>query len=222
MSEAFPRAAVEGSLRAAIGELVAAPAPVEALVDYLALLHRWNRAFNLSAVRDPQEMVTRHLLDSLSPLSYLEGARLLDVGTGAGLPGIPLALCRRDLHVTLLDTNGKKVRFLRQAVAELPLDNVQVVGARAEQWQPEQRFDTIIARAYARLDDLVADTAHLLAPGGQLLAMKGRFDAAAETERLSAGWHYTVNALHVPGLDATRTLVRARPGAEVIDGDRHG
>lgn len=222
MSENFPCAEVERALRPAIGELVAGEPPVEALVDYLALLHRWNRAFNLSAVREPREMVTRHLLDSLTPLPYLEGEQLLDVGTGAGLPGIPLALCRPDLQVTLLDTNSKKVRFLRQAVAELPLSNVSVVGTRVEQWHPEQRFDTIIARAYARMDGFVADSLHLLAPGGQFLAMKGRFDADAETAALPQEWQYTVNPLHVPGLDATRTLVRVRRDAEVIDGDHHG
>ncbi len=222
MSDAFPRAAVERRLTAVIGELVPGDAPVAALVDYLALLHRWNRAFNLSAVRDPEAMVTRHVLDSLSTLSYLEGAQLLDVGSGPGLPGIPLALCRPELQVTLLDSNGKKVRFLRQAVAEMPLPNVQVVGARVEQWHPEQRFATIIARAYARLDEFVADTAHLLAPGGQLLAMKGRFDAASETGQLPPGWSYTVEPLRVPGLDATRTLVRVHPGADTMDGDRHG
>ena len=222
MSESFPRADVEQALHAAIGELLAGEPPIEALVDYLALLHRWNRAFNLSAVRDPREMVTRHLLDSLTPLPYLEGEQLLDVGTGAGLPGIPLALCRPDLRVMLLDTNGKKVRFLRQAVAELPLGNVSVVGTRVEQWHPDRCFDTIIARAYARLDGFVADTAHLLAPGGQLLAMKGRFDADTEAAALPPEWQYTVNPLHVPGLDATRTLVRVRRDAEAIDGDHHG
>ena len=222
MSEGFPRAEVERDLRAAVGELSSGEPPVDALVDYLALLHRWNRAFNLSAVREPREMVTRHLLDSLTPLPYLEGEQLLDVGTGAGLPGIPLALCRPELRVTLLDTNGKKVRFLRQAVAELPLPNVSVVGTRVEQWHPEQRFDTIIARAYARLDGFIADTAHLLAPGGQLLAMKGRFDANAEAAQLPPDWHYTVKPLEVPGLDATRTLVCVRHEAEAIDGDHHG
>ncbi|MDN3516611.1 16S rRNA (guanine(527)-N(7))-methyltransferase RsmG [Aquisalimonas lutea] len=223
MSDAFPRAAVHRALADGLRSLDAAgAAPVDALVDYLALLHRWNRAFNLSAVREPLAMVPRHVLDSLSALPYVEGAHLLDVGTGAGLPGIPLALGRPDLHVVLLDSNGKKTRFLRQAAADLPLANVEVVHDRLERWPTDRRFDTVIARALTRLDGLVRDSGRLLASGGQILAMKGRFDPGAETGELETGWTYRVHPLRVHGLDAERCLVRVRRTGEISTGETHG
>lgn len=223
MSEDFPRAAVHRALADGMRSLnVPSAASVDALVEYLALLHRWNRAFNLSAVREPLAMVPRHVLDSLSALPYVEGAHLLDVGTGAGLPGIPLAVSRPDLHVVLLDSNSKKTRFLRQAVADLPLANVEVVHDRLERWPPGRRFDTVIARALMRLDALVRDGGRLLADRGQILAMKGRFDPEAEAGELETGWAYGVHPLRVPGLDAERCLVRVRRAGEISTGETHG
>ena len=136
------------------------------LLDYLALLEKWNRTFNLTAVRDPAIVVSRQLLDSLSIQDLLRGEHVLDVGSGAGLPGIPLAIMNPERAFTLLDTNGKKTRFLRQAKLELRLDNVQVEQVRVEQYHPPRLFDTITSRAFASLPDMVELTRHLLAPGG--------------------------------------------------------
>lgn len=141
------------------------------LLGLLALLHKWNRAYNLTAIRTPDEMVARHLLDSAAVLPFVQGPTLLDVGSGPGLPGLVLAILRPDLAVTLLDSNGKKVRFQRQAVLELGLTNVTPVQARVEAF--EGRFDQVISRAFASLGDFIGLTGHLLAPGGRWLAMKG-------------------------------------------------
>lgn len=177
------------------------------LLDYLALLVRWNRTYNLTAVRDPRDMVTRHLLDSLALAPHLDGvATLADLGTGAGLPGIPLAIARPALQVALVESNGKKARFLRHAVRTLGLDNASVHECRAEALDLPGRFDAITARALATLGDIVAFGGHLLRPGGRLLALKGaRPDA--EVSGLPPGWRAgdTVR-LRVPGLEAERHL----------------
>lgn len=183
------------------------------LVDFLHLLVKWNRAYNLTAVRQPEQMVTRHLLDSLVVGPYLQGPRILDVGTGAGLPGIPLALAYPDHHFTLLDSNGKKIRFVTQAVAELGLANVDVVQSRIEAFQPASRFDTITARAYASIEELVSQTTRILADGGQYLIMKGVYPVA-EVEAMPTGYRLeAVQPLNVPKLDAERHLLilRAEP-----------
>lgn len=143
------------------------------LLDYLALLMKWNKAYNLTAVRDPDEMVTRQLLDSLSILPLVQGQSILDVGTGAGLPGIPLAICMPQNSFTLIDANGKKTRFVQQAKMELGLENLQVHQTRIEQFQSQQGFDTITTRAFAALPKIVELTARLLSKQGVLLAMKG-------------------------------------------------
>jgi 16S rRNA (guanine527-N7)-methyltransferase len=179
------------------------------LLDYLTLLHKWNRAYNLTAVRDPAVMVSRQLLDSLSILPWLEGPRLLDVGTGAGLPGIPLAIARPDMQFTLLDANGKKIRFVRQAVLELGLQNVSVEQQRIEAFRPQQLFNTITSRAFAELRDFVALTRHLLAPGGQWLAMKAAL-APQESRALPADLRPELLELSVPGEAGVRQAVRIR------------
>jgi len=180
---------------------------IQGLVGYLGLLQRWNRVYNLTAVRDPGEMVALHILDSLSILPWVHGPRLADVGTGPGLPGIPLALARPDLRVALVDSNLKKTRFCTEAVRVLGLaGRVEVVRARVEAWHPPQPFDTVVSRAFARLADFVAASAHLLAPGGRLLAMKGR-DPGPELAALGPDWTARVEPLTVPGLDARRHLV---------------
>jgi 16S rRNA (guanine527-N7)-methyltransferase len=180
------------------------------LIDYLQLLVKWNRAYNLTAIRQPEQMVIRHLLDSLVIGPYLQGPRILDVGTGAGLPGIPLALAYPDLQFTLLDSNGKKIRFVTQAVAELGLANVDVIQSRIEAFQPECRFDTITARAFASIEELIDQTTRLLVDKGQYLIMKGVFPVA-EVEAMPEG--YQVEAVHqlkVPALDAERHLLIVR------------
>ena len=170
------------------------------------MLQRWNRSYNLTAVRDPAGMITRHLLDSLSILPWVPGRRLLDAGTGAGLPGIPLAIARPDLDVTLLDSSGKKVRFLNNLRRELGLQNVHPVQARLEEYDPPAHFDAIVSRAFASLVAF-AEAARHLADKASLLAMKGRYPAA-ELEHLP-DWVqlHSVEKLEVPGLQEDRHLV---------------
>jgi len=177
------------------------------LMRYVALLHKWNRVYNLTAVREIERMVSHHLIDSLAILPYVDGTNVLDVGTGAGLPGIPLAIARPQLSVTLLDSIQKKTAFLQQAIGELGLKNASVVCNRVELWKPPQRFDVIVSRAFAELADFVNQSAHLLAPGGVFLAMKG-VHPAGEIERLPSGFRLQkIVKLDVPGLDAERHLV---------------
>lgn len=181
------------------------------LLTFVHLLVKWNAAYNLTAVRDPQEMIARHLLDSLVLLPYLHGARVLDIGTGPGLPGIPLALARPDIAFTLLDANAKKTRFVTQAVGELGLKNVEVVQARVENYRPEQKFDTLVARAFSSIAELLKSAQHLCAPGGRFLAMKGVYP---EEELAAIPAEFAVSevlALKVPGLDAARHLVVVTP-----------
>ena len=181
------------------------------LAAYLALLERWNRAYNLTAVRDPEAMVIRHLLDSLSILPWLQGPQVLDVGSGAGLPGIPLAIARPDCEFCLLDSNGKRTRFLIQAVAELPLTNISVVRSRVEDYQPVTLFNSVVSRAFATLAEMAADAGRLCAPNGRLLAMKGVFPDD-ELARLSPDYAVVgVYPLHVPHLEAERHLVHLAP-----------
>jgi 16S rRNA (guanine527-N7)-methyltransferase len=171
-------------------------------------LVKWNAAYNLTAIRDPDEMVVKHLLDSLALLPHVpETARLIDVGTGAGLPGIPLAVARPKLDVTLLDSNAKKTRFCTQAALELGLRNVTVVQARAEAHHPDALYEVIVSRAFAEIADFLAWTGHLGGPAARWLAMKGtRPDA--ELAKLPPGFRMrAIHPLHVPGLDAERHLV---------------
>ena len=175
------------------------------LLDYLALLGKWNKVHNLTAVRDPLDMVTLHLLDSLAVTPHVGSGRLLDVGSGAGLPGIPLALVRPDLQVTVMDSSHKKASFMRQAKAVLQIPNLEVVCGRVEKYQPEAGFDMIISRAFSDIAEFVRLSRHLLAPAGIWLAMKGvhPYDELAQLKDLT----FTVEPLHVPGLDAQRHLV---------------
>jgi 16S rRNA (guanine527-N7)-methyltransferase len=177
------------------------------LMAYLQLLVRWNSVYNLTAVRDPVAMVAVHLLDSLAIRPWVREATgpVLDLGTGAGLPGIPLVLTTPTLSMTLLDSNAKKVRFLRQAVVALGLAQTSVAHVRVEDCRPAQGFEVIVTRAYARMPALLADAAPLLAPGGRILAMKGRFDLVAEP--MGKDWHHRCYPIVVPGLGAERCLV---------------
>lgn len=195
-----------GRATAALG-LALADTQVATLERYLDLLEKWNRVYNLTAIRERSRMVTHHLLDSLAVLPHVRGPRVLDVGSGAGLPGIPLAVASPALHVTLLESNHKKSAFLTQAVAELQLANVQVVTERVESWQPEARFDTIVSRAFAELGEFATLAGRLLAPQGVLAAMKG-VHPFEEIERVPQGYQVQqVVRLRVPGLDAERHLV---------------
>jgi 16S rRNA (guanine527-N7)-methyltransferase len=176
------------------------------LLDYLALLHKWNKVYNLTAVREPEQMVSHHLLDSLAVLPHLWPQRWLDVGCGGGVPGLVLAVMRPEWSFTLLDSNSKKTGFVQQAAIELGLRNVEVRCGRVEQWQTEKKFDGIISRAFAEVADFVSLTQHLLADGGRWAAMKGMPEQ--ELARLPAGIEVEkVITLHVPKIEAARSLV---------------
>ena len=181
------------------------------LVAYLQLLQRWNKVHNLTAVRDPAEMLVVHLWDSLSVAPFVQGEYLLDVGSGAGLPGTPLAILNPDQHWTLLDTNGKKTRFIQQAAAELRLKNVTVVQARVENWKPVQSFNGIISRAFASVVDFVQSSGQHLAKEGVLYAMKGHYPRE-ELASLPLTWQLKVShTLAVPNLGAERHLLELIP-----------
>jgi 16S rRNA (guanine527-N7)-methyltransferase len=187
-------------------------AAIDKLLRYLSLLQKWNRVYNLTAIREPSQMVTHHLLDSLAIVPFIVGRRLLDVGSGAGLPGVVIAAAMPDVHCILLDSVGKKTRFLTQVGIELKLDNLEVVQQRIEDYRPDAPFDTIVSRAFAELADFISVAAPLLAEGGRLLAMKSaRAEQEAQALR-SAGtgeWAVSSRSLSVPGLDAARCIVTA-------------
>jgi 16S rRNA (guanine527-N7)-methyltransferase len=187
---------------------IALPADArQKLLDYLAILTKWNSVYNLTAIRDPDQMVSNHLLDSLAVMRFLPAGPLLDVGAGAGLPGIPLAIARPDLVVTLVDSSQKKAAFIQQAAAELGLANVTALHQRVEAWRPAVLFPAIISRAFAELADFVRLTRHLLAPGGAFYAMKGR-KPTDEIARLPRGFRVRDSYdLTVPELDAERCLI---------------
>ncbi len=180
---------------------------IQLFIAYVLLLDRWNSAFNLTAVKNPEEMLTRHLLDSLSVLPYLVGERFIDVGTGAGLPGIALAIAEPQHHFVLLDSNGKKIRFLFQVRSLLGLSNVKEVQERAEHYRAEGRYDGVVSRAFTSLSAMVRASDHMLGPGGRFYAMKGRFP---DRELSELPKHYNVDVvvkLNVPGLDEERHLI---------------
>jgi 16S rRNA (guanine527-N7)-methyltransferase len=173
----------------------------DGLIAYVELLAKWNKAYNLTSVREPLEMVTRHLLDSLAVVPHLHGEHIIDVGTGGGLPGIPLALVFPERQFVLLDSNSKKTRFLVQAKATLGLENVAVVHSRVEAYRPERPFDAVITRAFASVADILTGSRHLLIPKGEFLAMKGAVPEA-ELSELPQGFHLIeVIVLKVPGLE---------------------
>lgn len=177
------------------------------LIQYVELLDKWNKTYNLTAVRNPAQMVTRHLLDCLTVCPFLQGSNILDVGTGAGLPGIVLAIVFPEKQFTLLDSNNKKTRFVVQALSELELPNVVVVQSRVEEYQSPKVFDTVITRAYSAIDDMLQQTSHLLSKSGVFLAMKGA-NPVSEIEGLSSKYVVKENhAIRVPGLDEERHLL---------------
>ncbi len=188
------------------------------LADYIILLQKWNRVYNLTAVRDPEQMVSRHVLDSLSVVPFLHGRRVLDIGTGAGLPGIPLALACPSLEFVLVDSNAKKTRFVTQAIAELGLANASVVLKRVEKLQSAGKFDNLISRALGGIADMLAGAAHLSAPGGYFLAMKGVYPQE-ELSALPPGYRVlAVKALRVSGLEGERHLAIIAAAAQTESG----
>jgi 16S rRNA (guanine527-N7)-methyltransferase len=180
------------------------------MTDYLALLLKWNQAFNLTAVREPREMVPRQLLDSLSVLHLLQGSHILDVGTGPGLPGIPLAISRPGLNFTLLDSNGKKTRFVHQAKTELLLQNVEVVHGRVEEYGPALPFDTIVSRAFAPLQKMISLATHLMSEQVLFLAMKGALPVSEIQEAEQRGCNVEIIPLWVPQTSAKRHALLCR------------
>jgi 16S rRNA (guanine527-N7)-methyltransferase len=180
------------------------------LLRFIRLLNKWNRAYNLTAIRDPLEMVDRHLIDSLTVFPYVTGERILDVGTGAGLPGIPLALLLPNSHFVLLDANSKKIRFVRQAVLELGLQNVEPVHARVEDYRPKQPFDTLISRAFASLPRMMRLTESLRGAHSRLLAMKGTLPRE-EIEQIEKDYRVkTVNLPAPPALGERHLILISR------------
>jgi 16S rRNA (guanine527-N7)-methyltransferase len=206
----FDRKALQDMLATGIQEMAlnVSPAQQEQLMDYLGLMFKWNAVYNLTSLRDPQQMVTHHLLDSLAAVPAFQDAKnVLDVGSGGGLPGIVLAIARPDMKVSMIDTVHKKTAFLTQVKAELGLANVTVYTMRVEQLQVSDKFDVITSRAFADLSDFVNWSGHLLAEGGRYIALKGTAPMD-EQQRLPAAWKITaVQPLQVPRLGAERHLV---------------
>ncbi len=201
-----PASSLSEGLKELLGKQ-ADPGQVRQLLAYLELLAKWNKSYNLTAVRDPLEMISRHLLDSLSVLPWIRGKRLLDAGTGAGLPGIPLAIMRPELTVTLLDSTGKKIRFLRHVKRKLLMDNIWPMQARLESWQPEEPPTCVISRAFSKLSRFAEASRHLTAGDTRLLAMKGKYpeiELAALPDWVQVT---SVEKLLVPGLQEDRHLV---------------
>ena len=206
-NESLTWPAAERLLGAGLAKLGQPARLSEPLLAFLHLLEKWNAAYNLTAVREPEKMVTHHILDSLVVMPYLRGLRIVDVGAGAGIPGIPLALACPDFEFVLLDSNAKKTRFITQAINELGLTNVAVERARAEDYRPARRFDTVITRAFASLAEMLDMTQHLGAPDGVFVAMKGNYP---QDELLAVSQKFSVDrveAVQVPGLDAQRHVV---------------
>ena len=180
---------------------------VEQLLDYVSLLITWNSAYNLTAIRDPEQMIALHILDSLAILPFVTGENLIDVGTGPGLPGIPLAIMCPEKTFKLLDSNGKKTRFLFHARCQLKLKNLTEIQSRVEKFVPEKTYDTVLSRAFTSVAEMVDKCKHLLSPDGRFLAMKGKFPQS-ELSLLEKGYKVDVShRLAVPGVEGERHLI---------------
>jgi len=192
------------------------PQQAAKLIAHLDLVDEWSARMNLTAIRDRPQQLTKHVLDSLSVAPWLRGSRVADVGSGAGFPGVPLAVVRPELQFALVESTGKKCRFLEHVRETLSLGNVEVVQSRAEAYQPAVRFDTVLARAVGPLAELVRNAGLLVAGGGRMLAMKGRYPEDELARKLD-GWKVVaVHALHVPGLDEERHLVELARSHEKV------
>lgn len=184
---------------------------LELLLDFIKLIEKWNKAYNLTAVRKREDMARLHILDSMSVLPFIHGNQIADIGTGAGLPGIPLAIFLPDVEFTLIDSNSKKTRFVQQTLLELGLKNVNVLHGRVEQIQQHKQFSTVITRAFANLPKMISLTKHLIDNQGILLAMKGQ---KPDEELSEISQPYSIIPIHVPGVDATRCLIRLEEMAD--------
>jgi 16S rRNA (guanine527-N7)-methyltransferase len=191
-------------------DLLVTEAQQQQLCEYITLLDRWNKTYNLTAVRDPLEMITKHLLDSLVISPHLCGERILDMATGPGIPGIPLAIINPQRSFTLLDSNSKKIRFVRQAAMELGLNNVKAIHSRIEQLQPEISYDSITARAFTALPNMVKLSGHLLNEENCLLAMKALPPTEEIKQLQDSGYSVEINHLSVPLLEGERCLIAIR------------
>ena len=182
---------------------------IEQLLAYLEMLQRWNKAYNLTAIREPIQMVRLHLLDSLAIHPYIQGVKnIIDVGTGPGLPGIPLAILNPDIHFTLLDSNGKKTRFLFQAINDLSLSNAREINHRVEKYQSEQSFDIVISRAFSSISDMLAQCDHLVSDSGCFLAMKGK-KTDSELSQITKDYKVVdLSQINVPQVDSERHLIK--------------
>ena len=196
----------ERRLRKGLAEMALPDTAVPVLLAWLAELEKWNSAYNLSGIRNAEEIVTRHILDSLTVLPFVSG-RVVDVGSGAGIPGQILAIANPALQLVTVDSNGKKARFMRHVVRTLALNNAEVIEARAEDYRPAALGDFVVSRAFAALGDFLRVTAHLAAPGGKWLAMKGKLDANEQNELPEGFQIVDVKPLSVPGLDEARHLI---------------
>lgn len=182
-------------------------AQIEQQLALVGLLDKWNKAYNLTSVRNPKDMLTRHIMDSLAVRKYLHGQRFIDVGTGPGLPGLPLAIAEPDNEFVLLDSLGKRIRFIRQVCHELKLSNVTAVQARVEDYQDEKQFDGVISRAFASLNDMLSWCEHLPAENGRFYALKGLYPQD-ELEQLPGQYKIeSIEQINVPGIDASRHIV---------------
>ena len=181
---------------------------INQLLDYSTLLERWNRAYNLTAIRDPIDAIRLHLLDSLAINKFLEGENFIDVGTGAGLPGIPLAIINPHRKFSLLDSNGKKIRFLFQVKLDLGLSNINEINQRVERFFPEETYDCVITRAFSSLSDMIKNCHHLLGSEGYFLAMKGRIDQTELSEVMKNYKVVDTSSVNVPGVDGSRHILK--------------
>ena len=184
---------------------------LESLLAFIKLIEKWNKAYNLTAVRKPEDMARLHILDSMAIMPFIQGNRVADIGTGAGLPGIPLAIFLPDVEFTLVDSNSKKTRFVQQAILELKLKNVKVIHSRVEKLQSDTLFSTVIMRAFASLEDIMRLTRHLIDKEGILLAMKGQ---KPDQELDKVTQPYSIIPVHVPGIEAERCLIQIERMAE--------
>ena len=187
--------------------LAATEAQIDLLLVFVRLIEKWNKTYNLTAIRKRDEMLRLHILDSLAVVPFVTGRKIIDVGTGAGLPGIPLAIFMPDVQFTLLDSNSKKTRFVRQAILELNLRNVEVVHNRVEDLGRDGEYDAVMSRAFAGLSDIMNKTEYLLQPEGVLIAMKGQ---KPELELNKIDKPYSVKSIVVPGVEAERCVVRIK------------
>jgi len=188
-------------------QLTLSESQIDQQLALVGLLDKWNKAYNLTSVRNPKDMLTRHIMDSLAVRQYLQGQRFIDVGTGPGLPGLPLAIAEPDKEFVLLDSLGKRIRFIRQVCHELKLTNVTPVQARVEDYQDEKKFDGVISRAFASLNDMLSWCEHLPSDKGRFYALKGLYPQE-ELDELSANYKTeSIEQINVPGIDASRHIV---------------